>query len=144
MVNKKNRDSFRFKPFESGNKEGRHLRITLNMMDSPAWKKLSSYAIHVYLLMKIKFTGTNESDISLTYKEGMEHMTQRRFTEALDELIDYGFIIIVKHRQNTRECNVYGLSDQWQYYGTDRFKIDARPKKQPDSTKVLGKKKDTS
>jgi hypothetical protein len=103
------------------------------MMESKAWCELSSYAIQAYLLIKIKYRGENENDISLTYKEGIEHMTKRRFTKAIDELIEYGFIVMVKHRQNTRECNLYGLSDMWQQYDTEGFKITKRPsKKTPD------------
>lgn len=129
----KRKVSYRFKPFESKTEGGRHLRITLNMMESKAWSELSSYAIQAYLLIKIKYSGGNEDDISLTYKEGMEHMTKRRFTKAIDELIEHGFIVMVKHRQNTRECNIYGLSDMWQKYGTEGFMIVKRPsKKTPD------------
>lgn len=127
----KRKNSYRFRPFESKTENGRHLRITLNMMESKAWQELSAYAIQAYLLLKIKYIGTNHDDLSLTYKEGMQYMTQRRFTDAIDELIEHGLIVIEKHRQNTRECNVYGLSDMWQNYGTKAFKVRTRPKRKP-------------
>ncbi len=141
---KKKKESYRFKSFEGSFENGRHLRITMNMMESVAWQELSSYAIHVYLLLKIKYKGDNAEDLSLTYEEGMQYMSQRRFTQALDELIDHGFIRIVKHRQNTRECNIYGLSDMWQHYLTDKFEVSSRLKKKPGSTGRLGKRNDTS
>ncbi len=134
----------RFKPFEGEHEGGRHLRITLNMMESEAWSKLSSFAIHVYLLLKIQYNGENKDNLTLTHKEGTQHMTDRRFTAALDELINYGFIYIVEYRFNTRESNIYGLSDMWKHYGTDKFKIYPRPKRSADSTQRLGKKNDTS
>jgi len=136
----KRKASYRFKPFEGKTENGRHLRITLNMMESKAWSELSSYAIQAYLLLKIKFTGDNQDNLSLTYKEGLQVMTKARFTKAIDELIEYGFIVIVKHRPNTRECNVYGLSDMWQNYETPAFSVEKRPTYCKDRTK----KKDTS
>lgn len=114
------------------------------MMESEAWSKLSSFAIHVYLLLKIQYNGENKDNLTLTHKEGTRHMTDRRFTAALDELINYGFIYIVEYRFNTRESNIYGLSDMWKHYGTDKFKIYPRPKRSADSTQRLGKKNDTS
>lgn len=127
-----------FKPFESRSKNPkRYCRITKDMQESPAWQDLSPYAITVYLLLKTKYNFGNADDLSLTYKEGMQYMGQKRFTKSIDELIDHGFIYLVRQSWNSRQCNLYGLSDEWQKWGTEEFKVISRSKRDSKSTNRL-------
>lgn len=85
-----------FRPFEGTSSKGRHLRITQSMMESTAWKELTCHSITLYLYMKAKFNYDNENDISFTYAEGQQLMTESTFTKTLDQLNDLGFIKVVK------------------------------------------------
>lgn len=118
-----------FKPFEGTSSKGRHLRITLSMMESKAWKELSCYSIALYIHMKAKFNYENENNISFTYAEGEQLMTEQTFSKSLDQLNDLGFIKVVKSGWTTRTATIYGFSDQWKYYGTDKFNVTPRPKR---------------
>ncbi|MFF2907672.1 hypothetical protein [Paenibacillus sp. NPDC057934] len=118
-----------FRPFEGISSKGRHLRITQSMMESRAWKELSCHSITLYLYMKAKFNYDNENDISFTYAEGQQLMTEPTFAKSLDQLNDLGFIKVVKGGWTTRTATIYGFSDQWKFYGTDKFSVTPRPKR---------------
>lgn len=129
MARRKKKD-YGFKPFEkSSGADNRHIRITLDMLESSAWKKLTPYSILIYLNMKARYTGSNENDISLTYTEASELMNPRTFTKSIDQLIELGFIELVEQNWNKRKPNVYGFSEQWRYFGTAKFDVKQRKKK---------------
>ncbi len=83
------------------------------MLTSPAWKSLSAYAQVVYIRMKMKFTGNNAENISMTYEEIGDMMDARTFRKYRDELIEKGFIRFVEHNKYTIKCNIYGFSSDW-------------------------------
>jgi len=122
-----------FESFESLNPNDRYFRITHSMFVSKPWNHTSIYAHEVYCLMKHKFTrndskGTNnKDDISLTYSEINGVMNSRTFTKAIDELIEHGFIVINSFGRYSRTANIYGFSDMWKLYGTEKFKVIKRP-----------------
>jgi hypothetical protein len=116
--------------------DNRHLRITMSMMESQAWKQLSVHAMVLYLHIKAKYTGHNMDDISFTYAEGEELMNKLTFTKALDQLIDYGFIRVIRQSWTSREPNIYGLHSMWQHFGTDKFSV--QPRRKRDAPKIKG------
>lgn len=137
-ANKQTRTKYEFKSFESRSKNTkRYCRITKDMQESPAWLDLSPFAITVYLMLKTKYNLGNADNLSLTYKEGLKHMCQTRFTKSVDELIDHGFIYLVRQAWTSRECNLYGLSAEWQKWGTEEFKVISRSKRDSKSTNRL-------
>lgn len=127
-----------FKPFEKEVKsaDNHHLRITRNMMESKAWKELSVYSKVLYVEMKNKYTGSNDNDISFTYKEALEIMNARTFTKSVDQLIEFGFIKLVEQNWTTRRPNIYGFNDQWKLYGTNN--INVKPRKKRATAELLG------
>ncbi len=123
--------TWKFKSFESTTSNGRWLRIAEDMLKSNAWQQLSVFEEALYLHMKSKFTvskhgESNEKNISFTYREGMELMSKRRFTKAIDRLIETGFVDIVEHWRHAKKPTIYGLSPRWKDYGTERFKDQTR------------------
>jgi hypothetical protein len=49
----------------------------------------------------------------------------------MDHLIDLGFIRVVIYQANLRKATIYGFTDQWKKYGTEKFNVsicDKRPK----------------
>lgn len=129
MDKKKSKTQYDFRPSESTcTKPKRYLRLTDNMINSNAYQDLSCYAIAVYVAFKNKYNFTNEDNISLTYKEGQKLMGRTRFTKTLDELIEHGFIYIVRQGL-LNKCTIYGLSDGWQYFDTKALEVKHRAKR---------------
>lgn len=125
----RDKTQYDFKSYESiSKKPKKYLRLTDNMMKSKAWEALTCHAIVVYINIKLKYNFTNENNLSFTYSEGKKLMDKTTFTKALDNLIENGFIKIV--RQGVlKECSIYGLCEQWQYFNTPAFKIIPRIKR---------------
>lgn len=129
-MGKRKPKDYGFKPFEKEPiPDNSHIRITLNMMRSRAWKELTAHSKELYGEMKAKYNGSNENDISFTYAEGELLMNKKTFTKSLDQLIDLGFIKVVRQSWTTRECSIYGFHTMWQYYGTHKFEVKSRLKR---------------
>ena len=121
--------------FESMNEHGRFIKLTVNMLGSPAWKALTVYEQALYLAIKEKYKGVSRTghdsarDISFTYEEGLQLMSKTRFIKAIDRLIETGFIDLVSHLPQSRQATIYGLSSRWHNYGTPEFKEHKRVKR---------------
>lgn len=103
-----------------------------DMLDSPAWAKLTAKDKDLYLRLRRKYQRkvtkgivheSNRNDISMPKAEYRSFMHQETFEKSIDRLIELGFVKLVQNRYETRECNIYGFSDMWQNYGTKDFKI---------------------
>ena len=60
-------------------------------------------------------------------------ISQHRFTRAIDQLIDRGFLDIAGHEPRNGEPGVrtvYALSNRWRAWGTPDFEPAERPKDQ--------------
>lgn len=108
------------------------MALYFDMFDSKAWKQLTATDINLYLNMRRKYTArytkgiltkSNRNDISMVKKEYLRLMSQRSFEKSIDHLIELGFIKVIESRYSTRECTIYGFSDMWQVYGTNKFII---------------------
>lgn len=98
---------------EADKKDEGFARISNSMHQSKAWKKLSLQSRYLYMEFKFKYNGKNVNDISFTYKEGRELMNVNTFSKCIDQLLEFGFIKYIRNSPNTRECNIFGLSDGW-------------------------------
>ena len=88
---------------------------------SMPWKKLSRNAVFVLNKFYEKFNGYNRYDLSLTYDEVKNKISNRPFSNALLELLAFGFIDIKRPGRLERECSIYGLSNRWR-------RLDEEPK----------------
>ena len=88
---------------------------------SMPWKKLSRDAVFVLNKFYEKFNGYNRYDLSLTYDEVKNKISNRPFSNALLELLAFGFIDIKRPGRLERECSIYGLSNRWR-------RLDEEPK----------------
>lgn len=122
-----------FQKWESNHENGRYIRFADEMQESKAWKQLSISQIGLYHILKSKYSKkTDEDDISMPKSEWIKYYSKKTpFDKAMNSLIDLGFIKVVKYQGNLRKPTIYGYSDQWKNYGTDKFNIskcDKRPK----------------
>ena len=74
--------------------------------------------------------------ITFSHAEGQELMSKNRFIKAIDNLIELGFITLIRHLPQSKQITIYGLSDRWQNYGQENFKTETRPKWKCGKTKI--------
>jgi len=98
-------------------------RVWHELIDSEAWKELSCYARTVYIEIGRKYNGSNNANLSYTYREASKIMHKNTFTKALKELVNNGLIDIIRSGGLYRKNTIYGLSDRWRFYGRNNFKI---------------------
>lgn len=104
----------RLQPFEGSTKNGRWFRLTVEMLDSRAWKALSVHEQVLYVHMKCKFNGSNARDISFIHREAERLMTARTFRKSMKRLIEVGFVDVIERWPYSCRPNIYGFSDRWQ------------------------------
>lgn len=110
-------------------------KICRDMQNSKAWKELSLRQQGLYLHLKSKFTvyktsDTNQNDISIPKNEAIQlYGDLRTFRKDIDKLIELGFIKQTCSGWNTRTANLYGFSDKWKLYGTEKFYIPNEDKR---------------
>jgi len=106
-----------FQRFEGRYKQGRHVRITADMMHSDAWSALKAHARMVYLHMKQKYNGQDEF-FRFTYDEAWKTMklNDQTYKRAKARLIELGFISVAENNRHRMRANVYRFSSKWQNY----------------------------
>lgn len=108
---------------------GKFVKICRDMMESMAWKELSMRTRGLYLHLKSIFSkkpngDTNQDDISIIYSDyKREYGSKQTLMDDVDELIEHGFIKVVRHGKYARLPNIYGFTDMWQKYNTKDFFI---------------------
>src|SRR5208282_4525438 len=78
---------------------------------------------------KQQYTCPNERDLKLTYGQAQEiyGISQTKFTRAIDELIEHGFLdVVTPGNASTKTPTIYGISGRWKLYGTERFRAEPR------------------
>lgn len=122
--------------FESTNNRYDFTKICRDMQRSEAWKQLKPRQIGLYFLLKSKFTvnsktlENNAENISFTTSEAKRYYGDlRTFRADMDILINLGFIKQVMSGVPRMEASIYGFSDRWKDYGTDKFYIPDKDKR---------------
>lgn len=123
-------------PFESANTRYDFIKICRDMTKSKAWLDLTLRQRQLYFEFKSKFRvntktmETNKDDISIPKSEALKlYGDLRTFRKDIDALIEHGFIYQKECGFNTRTVNIYGFSEKWKYYGTDKFNITESEKR---------------
>ncbi len=108
------------------------MQLFHDMFDSEAWQELNAHDRDLYLHMLRKhqrkvikgyIEKSNFDDISMPKSEYEKFMNQRTFYKSIDNLIEHGFIKVVRNGYATKTCNIYGFSDMWKLYGTENFEV---------------------
>ena len=131
-------------------KKPRGVYIEPDLIDSMAYTKLKGTASKVLIWFmrrrqmekfgrtgKERWSVANNGEIVFTYAEAEKKfgLTRARFSRALTQLIELGFIDIAHHGGGLMgDCTLYAISDRWRNYDTDRFVFKTRPK----DTRKLG------
>lgn len=97
---------------------------TVEGFEGAAWEKLSRNAIFVLTEFYRKFNGYNRYDLSLTYGEVKNKISNTPFSRATWELIGYGFIDVRRFGRLERNCSLFGLSSRWRNLSEEPKKLD--------------------
>lgn len=122
--------------------------LDIRLITSRAWLSLTGAAPLVYLLFRPKcqmqrvrapgkpgkrsehLVITNNGQLEFTYVEARDRygISQRRFLEAIEQLVRYGFLDITRVGGGLfRNKTLYAISDRWKDYGTPDFQTAERP-----------------
>lgn len=96
---------------------------TVEGIEGAAWEKLSRNAVFVLIEFYRKFNGYNRYDLSLTYREVKNKMSNTLFSRAVWQLIGYGFIDVRRFGRLERNCSLFGLSSRWRELRHDPEKL---------------------
>lgn len=111
------------RPSKKNKIQGQYYALTYQKFDSPAWQSLSGNTIKVYLQLMRKRNGNNDRDLSLTYNEMKGRISSATFRKHLIELVEKGFIDMVRQGGIMKQCNIFGVSERWKDYGTKNFEF---------------------
>ena len=93
-----------------------YVKLDYSMMESAAWTSLTFGAVWVYIELRKSFNykkgGNNH--LVLPYSRVIWKMNARTFKSKKQELIDKGFIRVVKHGGLMNNPSVYALSNAWE------------------------------
>ena len=97
---------------------------------SPEFGGLSSYSVKLYLEIASHYNGSNNGDLSATYKTLSKRGWRSKSTlsKSIKELVDKDFIVVTRHGGKNC-CNLYALTR----YGIDdcNGKIECKPNRVP-------------
>lgn len=99
------------------------LFMTKCVMDKPQHKPRS----------KREYVIANNGKIQFSYLEAQDTwgILRQAFRDAIDELIEHGFIDIEKQGNGIhKDCSLYSISDRWKDYGTPEFVVKSRPRRE--------------
>ena len=105
--------------------DGNYSYIEHNIINSEAWKGLKAHTKWLYFEFKLRWRGDNTRNIILRYNEAKNIMAIHTFIEDRKQLIERGFIDVIKRGGLERQRMIYGLSNRWKQFGTKDFvKVD--------------------
>lgn len=108
------------------------MQIFHDFFDSKAWQDLTAHERDLYLFMLRKHQrsrsfgsveNSNFNNISMPKSEYEKIMSNRTFYKAIDNLIEHGFVKVVRSGYAEKICNIYSFSDEWKQYGNKNFEI---------------------
>ena len=94
------------------------VQIFNELLESEAYKKLRHPSFRAYVHIRAKYNGSNGDNLSLTYEEASKIMNIHTYSGAIDQLVELGFIDIVRSGHLYNVCNIFALSNRWKKYGT--------------------------
>ena len=75
-----------------------------------------------------KCNGHNDDNLSLTYNEMKAALAPATLRKCLTELVEKGFIDLVRQGGLQKQCNIFGKSDRWKDFGKESFKNETLEK----------------
>ena len=89
------------------------IRLTHELYDTKTWREMHWYSKLAYLRIKRKYNPNKSEQITVSYREMEDEMTQPTFSKAIKELSKNGFIEITQKGGLYRRRNYYRLTEGW-------------------------------
>lgn len=89
------------------------IQIYHELYDSETWRGMHWYSKLAYLRIKRKYNPRRSEEISVSYREMLDEMTQPTFAKAIRELEKRELIKITQKGGLYRKRNYYALSESW-------------------------------
>lgn len=147
MTTQKQIDSIKTREQKYKDEKYDAMYISQKLVKSPAYNRLTGVSAIVYshFLRKRRmlpfphkpgkskkdFYIANDGEIQFTYQEAEGWgITRPRFTRAIDQLVEFGFIDITRAGSGLqKDVSLYAISNRWEKYGTDEFVVKKRQKR---------------
>jgi hypothetical protein len=85
------------------------------VLDSYAWGQLTNAARITYIALLRKKNRPGQEEIVLTCDEGERLMSRHTFLKAIEQLLEWDFIMMRQRGGEKRRTNIYMLSEGWRY-----------------------------
>lgn len=124
-----------------------YVKLEHRMLNTAAWTSLSFGAVWVYIELRKSFDSKKGGDdhLVLTYPDVRWKMNSRTFSVKKKELVDKGFIRLVKQGGLLKNPSIYALSNDWERISREIVHTEGReavramkkkyPRKQPPALK---------
>ena len=104
-----------FKYYEGSKVKDRHIRLTKDMLMSPAYISLSYSAKVIYSYMKMWACG--EVEFEYSWRLASKYVgSSRTYSSSKNELIEKGFIECIRTSKCSRYPNKYKFINRWHYW----------------------------
>ena len=91
-------------------------RIDKEIINSPAFQKLSNPARVAFLLLRAQIRDRNQNKVIFPYTQAQKYMKSNTFSRAISQLIAIGFIKKGQEGGLYRRTNTYTFVDAWRRY----------------------------
>lgn len=85
------------------------------ILDSYAWEQLTNAARVAYIGLLRKRDRPGQEEIIFTCDEAERLMSRHTFLKAVNQLLDWDFIMMKQRGGEKRRTNIYTLSEGWRY-----------------------------
>jgi len=99
--------------------DGKFVPLTLAMMRSEAWGRLSDRARVLWTEMTLEYIRLkynpkkNEKEFAFNYGRVKERMSNKPFYKAIKELVDNGFFEVMRPGGLYHRCSLFKVSVKW-------------------------------
>lgn len=105
-----------FESHESADRFDKHVRLAYSMLTSKAWQDLNHGSRTVFIEMKRRYQGGAKKEITCPYSSVSNLISRGGFVDAIDDLINHGFVEVYFRGWASRQCSIYTLSDKWYHW----------------------------
>jgi len=103
--------------------DGGFLLVEWELWDSKPFRELTPHARNLYCEFKRRYNGINANNLKLSQTEvkAKNIMAVNTFINARNQLIEKGFIDVIRRGGLEKQSAIFRLSYRWKKYGTPEF-----------------------
>lgn len=92
-----------------------YIYLTNDMTDSASWTSLNDPAPWLYIELRksFQYNKGGNSHLTLPYNQVSWRMSKNTYIKHMRQLVEFGFVRVVKHGGLFHEPTIYALSEHW-------------------------------